>query len=113
MRKVKIIVYRSRGSFGFIQHFIDLLIEFFEVGLITGEHMAGELNFSRSFLEPRANQNLKPIKLVLGKVKLFYINNCDCLLELLFLMEVPWRGDESLIKNLKLFAGKFGLDFFE
>ena len=70
-----IIVYRSRGSFGFIQHLIDLLIEFFKIGFITGEHMAGELYFGGSFLEPGAYQNLKPIQLVLREVKLFYIDD--------------------------------------
>ena len=28
-------------------------------------------------------------------------------------MEVPWCGDESLIQNLKIFAGEFCLNFFK
>ena len=34
-------------------------------------------------------------------------------MKFLFLVEVPWCRDESLIENLKLFSGEFGLNFFK
>ncbi len=50
--------------------------------------------------------------MVFGEVKLFYIDDSNCFLEFLFLVEVPRGGNESLIKYLKLFASELGLHFF-
>ena len=80
----------SGGSFGLDEDFVDLFVEFFKVGFEGGEDEAAELDFCVAFFVPGANEEFKPLKLVLCEIKLGDIECSGSLL--LFLLLVVFAG---------------------
>ncbi len=97
----------SRCSFRLYQHFVDLLVEFLEIGFVVVKQMTHELHFGISGFESGSNKNFKSIQLKLWEIELLNIENGNSFIFLLLLMEISRIVNWALINYFELLVFHF------
>ncbi len=100
----------SRCSFRLHQYFIDLFVEFLEISLNIVKHLTHEQNLGFSRFESCSYKNFKSIQLKLWEIELLDIEDGNCFIFFLLLMEITWIVQWTLINYLELLV--FHLFFY-